>query len=66
MSEQRPNALDDIFVMGIGKETYEELLEIAKKKGISVTDEVSRAIKKHVESQKNIGETTEKRVLLEG
>lgn len=58
---------NDLFMLGINGETYQKLLEIAKKQGKSVVDVTSDALKTHIETSGNLKESTrEKKILLEG
>jgi predicted HicB family RNase H-like nuclease len=57
------NPLSDIFMMGIEKETYEEMLEIAKKKNKSVAEVASQAIREHLQTEKGLNESTQRRIL---
>ena len=67
MSDGKPVLnTDDIYVCGIEKATYEELLKIGKKKNVSVTDVVSEALRKVIIDNAKLSETTEKKILTEG
>jgi len=65
MSEKEVN-MSDLYVMGIEKETYRDLLEIAKKQGKSVNDVTSDALKKVIEQSKGLQESRSKKLLMEG
>ena len=65
MSENQLN-MKDLFVMGIEKETYQELLEIARKQGKSVNDVTSDALRKVIEQNKGLQESRQKKLLMEG
>jgi hypothetical protein len=57
------NPLSDIFMMGIEKETYDEMLEIAKRKNKSVAEVASEALREHLQNEKNLNESRQRRVL---
>mgnify|MGYP006277161103 CR=1 FL=1 len=62
MSNEK-NPLSDIFMMGVGKETYEKMLEIAKKKNKSVAEVASEALRQHIDDESKLNESRERRVL---
>lgn len=55
--------LDDAYLMGVEGETYQKLLEIAKKEGRSVNDVASDALRRHIENSKSVVESKERKVL---
>lgn len=55
--------LDDAYLMGVEGETYQSLLEIAKKQGKSVNDVASEALRKHIASNKTVSESKDRKVL---
>ena len=57
------NPLSDIFMMGIEKETYDEMLEIAKRKNKSVAEVACEALREHLQNEKNLNESRQRRVL---
>ena len=58
--------LNGIYMAGIDQATYQKLLEIAKRDGISVSEAMSRLLNKGI-SQSNLKESSkEKKLLLEG
>jgi hypothetical protein len=57
------NPLSDIFMMGIEKETYDEMLEIAKRKNKSVAEVASEALREHLQNEKSLNESRQRRVL---
>ena len=61
MSEAK---MSDLFVMGIEKETYEELLDIARKQGKTVNEVTSDALRKAIDQSKGLQES--KKLLMEG
>lgn len=60
------NSLDDVFVLGIEKATYEELLAIAKAKGVSVTDVTAEALRRAITDSRGVNESKERKILCEG
>jgi len=58
--------MSDLFVMGIEKDTYQELLDIAKKQGKSVNEVTSEALRKAIDQSKGLQESKQKKVLMEG
>jgi hypothetical protein len=56
--------LNDLFVMGVERETYEELLDIAKKQGKTVNEVTSDALKRVIDQSKGLSES--KKLLMEG
>ena len=42
--------LSDITMMGVDKDTYDQMLKVAKHESKSVSDVASEALKKHLES----------------
>jgi predicted CopG family antitoxin len=58
--------MNDVWMMGIGQETYKELYDIAKKEKKSVVDVASEALKKHIDNSKNLQEEKKPRLLMEG
>lgn len=65
MSEKQVN-MGDLYVMGIEKDTYKDLLEIARKQGKTVNDVTSDALKKVIEQSKGLQESKTKKLLMEG
>jgi len=65
MSENQVN-LGDLYVMGIEKETYKDLLDIARKQGKTVNDVTSEALKKVIDQNKGLQESKQKKLLMEG
>ena len=57
--------MSDLFVMGIEKSTYQELLDIAKKEGKTVNEVTSEALRKVIEQSKGLHES-KKKMLMEG
>jgi hypothetical protein len=57
---------DGLYVMGIDKATYEELLELAKKEGKSVNEITSDALRRAILGSKDLKESKEKKLLCEG
>lgn len=57
------NPLSDIFMMGIEKETYEQMLEIAKRKNKSVAEVASEALREHLHNENTLQESKQRRVL---
>ncbi len=60
------NPLNDVYMMGIEGDTYKDLLEIAKRKNKGVGEIVSDALKQKIEDQKQLKESTQKKLLMEG
>lgn len=58
--------LGNISVFGVDKDTYAELLEIAKKQGKSVVDVASDALKSHIDKNKPLEESRKRKLLIEG
>jgi hypothetical protein len=54
---------DQLYVMGVDQQTYEELYEIAKREGKSVNDVTSDALRKAIHSSKQVSESAQKKVL---
>jgi predicted HicB family RNase H-like nuclease len=63
MSEAK---MSDLFVMGVERETYEELLDMAKKQGKTVNEVTSDALRSAIEQSKGLQESKSKKVLMEG
>lgn len=63
MSDPKLN-MNDLFVMGIEKDTYQELLDIAKKQGKSVNEVTSAALRKAIDQSKGL-EESKKKILTE-
>lgn len=61
---EKKNPLDDMFILGIENETYEQLLAIAKKQGKSVTEVTSEALRNKIAQETNVSES--KKLLMEG
>ena len=57
------NPLSDIFMMGVEKETYEEMLEVAKRKNKSVAEIASEALRNHLQNEKGLNESRERKIL---
>jgi len=58
---------NDVYVMGIGADTYSDLNKIAKKESKSVADVTSEALKRHIDEKKKVNEDKqEPRLLMEG
>lgn len=57
-------SMNDLFVMGIEKETYDELLDIAKKQGKSVNEVTSDALRRAIEQSKGLQESKQKKILV--
>jgi hypothetical protein len=62
----KTNVLDDIFVLGIEKSTYDELLVIAKAKGLSVNDVTAAALRQAIADSKGVNESKTRKMLCEG
>ncbi len=60
------NPLNDVYMMGIEGDTYKDLLEIAKRQNKGVGEIVSDALKQKIEDQKQLKESTQKKLLMEG
>jgi hypothetical protein len=61
-----PHDLNGIYMAGIDQETYQKLLEIAKRDNISVSEAMSRVMNKGL-TQANLKESSkEKKLLVEG
>lgn len=58
--------MSDLFVMGVERQTYEELLDIAKKEGKTVNEVTSDALRKAIEQSKGLQESKSKKMLMEG
>jgi hypothetical protein len=58
--------LEDVYMVGLPHATYVELNDIAKKQGKSVIEVTGEAVKKHIEANKGIQESTQRRILTEG
>lgn len=63
MSENKGNPFNDIFMMGVEKDTYEQMLEVAKRKNKSVAEVASEALRKHLESERGLNESRERKIL---
>jgi predicted HicB family RNase H-like nuclease len=57
------NPFENAFLMGVEGDTYQKLLEIAKKEGKSVNDVASEALRKHIDFSKTVSESRERKVL---
>ena len=50
-------------MMGVEKDTYEQMLEIAKRENKSVAEVASDALRRHIQDQSKLNEPRERRVL---
>jgi hypothetical protein len=58
--------LGKISMMGVDQDTYDNLLEIAKTQGKSVGEVTSDALKSHIDRNKTLKESSQKKLLCEG
>lgn len=57
--------LGDIVMIGIHADELSELNEIAKKQNKSVVDVASEALRKHIDSNKGLQESRQRKILTE-
>lgn len=60
------SVMDDVFMLGVEGETYQTLLDIAKKQNKSVTQVASEALQDKISKEKQVTESRERKVLCEG
>ncbi len=59
--------LNDLYLMGIEKETYEQLLSVARKENKTVAEVASEALRLKIQKERDMTESRlEKQLLCEG
>lgn len=59
--------LNDLYLMGIEKETYEQLLSVARKENKTVAEVASEALRLKIQKEREMNESRlEKKLLCEG